>query len=65
MDNAYKVTSRQVYTLSMAFSSTGGFMSLVSLIIMALVHKFQKIEYYAHIIKSLYRYYPDDSSQAP
>jgi hypothetical protein len=39
MDDTYKVTVRNVYTFAMAFSSTGGFMTVTFLVTLILVQR--------------------------
>jgi hypothetical protein len=47
MDDAYTVTTRQVFTIANAFANTGGFMSVIYLIIMALMQRIKETIYNA------------------
>jgi hypothetical protein len=47
MDDAYIVTTREVFTISNAFANTGGFMSVIYLIVMALMHRIKETMYNA------------------
>ena len=56
MDDSLKETERQVYTFFMAFSATGGFMTVLYLVTLVIVQRFQSTIYHTTLIKSLYKY---------
>ena len=54
MDDQYKSTIRKVTTISMIFSETGGFMSVVFLIAIIAVKNAQIFFYNTSLMKSFY-----------
>jgi hypothetical protein len=59
-DNAYKKTKRKVMTLPDAFSETGGFMTVIFILSRIILGRLQSTIYFSTLIKSFYRYNPDD-----
>lgn len=56
MDDTQKETVRQIATVSMAFSNTGGFMTIVFIFTAIIVQRLQSTIYYTQLIKSFYKY---------
>lgn len=56
MDDSKKETVRNIVTIGMAFSNTGGFMTIVFMVTAIVVQRMQKTIYYTQLIKSFYKY---------
>ena len=59
-DDSYKKTKRKVMTIPDAFSETGGFMTVIFILSRIILGRLQSTIYFSTLIKSFYRYNPDD-----
>ena len=56
MDDSVKTISRQVSTLEMVISKTGGVMSVVFILTLVIVQRLQRTIYFTSLVSSIYQY---------
>lgn len=55
-----KISTREVFTVLMAFTSGGGFMTITFLLTMIIVKRLQNTIYFSSLINSFYQYQPEN-----
>lgn len=64
MDDEHRVTERKASTFPMAFSATGGFMTITFLLTFWIVSRLQTIIYQTSLIRNFYTYQPSKASDS-
>lgn len=63
-DDSYKKTRRKTMTIPDAFSETGGFMTIIFILSKIMISRLQSTIYFSSLIKSFYRYNPDEENKS-